>query len=331
MAYSPEVIKKVKDDFNKKRKAAQTLADMRRAELYSMLPDIEDIDKVIASTGLRVYEAALKGGDIGASIKKLRAEFEALRALRKSMLEAAKIPADYSDVKYECPMCGDTGYVGIEPCECFKKALVKEAFLSAGLGSVLKDQSFSNFSLDLYSDEKGANGKSPRDTMSYILKETKKYAETFKNRKKHDNLFFYGATGLGKTHISTAVARRVIEDGADVVYDSAQNIMQTFEAKTFSNDHGADTKKYTSSDLLIIDDLGAEFKNSFTLSVLYNILNTRICAGKPMIISTNFDSLESISKAYDSRISSRLVGEFRAFMFVGNDIRLEKKAKPSGK
>lgn len=325
MAYSADVIKKVKEEFEKKRRAAQETADVKRAELHEKVPGVAQIDEVLASTGLRVYKAALDGGAVGAEIERMKAENADIRAMRAELLEKVGYPADYSDVKYECPLCSDTGYIGIKPCECFRKALVKESFLSAGLGSVLTDQTFDNFDLSLYSDEKDARGVSARGVMRYILSESKKYAEGFKSAEKRDNLFFFGATGLGKTHLSTAIAKRVIEEGMSVVYDTAQNIIRTFEAKRFSSGNasdGIDTSKYFDCDLLIIDDLGAEFRNSFTITVLYDLLNTRICTGKAMIISGNFDSSNGVAKLYDERISSRILGEFRSFRFIGEDIRL---------
>ena len=330
MAYSADVIKKVKDEFDRKRRAAQELADIKRTELHGKLPIVSDIDEVLASTGLRVYEAALNGGAVDKEIARMQSENRDLRRRRAEILEEAGFPADYSDVKYECEICSDTGYIGIKPCECFKRALVKEAFASAGLGSVLTDQTFDNFDLSLYSDIKDSRGISPRTVMQYIFVELKKYAEGFKTAPKHDNLFFFGATGLGKTHLSTAIAKKVIEDGMSVVYDTAQNIIRTFEAKRFSSNTASaeiDTSKYFDCDLLIIDDLGAEFRNSFTVTVIYDLLNTRICTGKAMIISGNFDSSNSIEKMYDERISSRILGGFRSFRFIGDDIRLASRNK----
>ena len=48
-------------------------------------------------------------------------------------------------------------------------------------------------------------------------------------------------------------------------------------------------KIYLSVILLIIDDLGTELTNSFTVSELFIILNTRLLNGKKTIISTNLD------------------------------------------
>ncbi len=326
MAFSPEIIKKVKDEFETSRKKAQESADARKAELHAVSPEIRSIDELLASTGLRVYGAAMKGEDVNTQIESMRSENKVLRDLRADLLVKLGYPADYSDVKYRCAKCDGTGYIELMPCDCFKKALVKEAFLSSGLGSVLTEQSFDNFDLGFYSDAAQGNGLSPRKRMGYILSEMKKYAENFAKVQKSANLCFFGGTGLGKTHISTAIARRIIEDGMNVVYDTAQNIMQAHETKTFTSNKSGDTDKYLECDLLIIDDLGAEFKNSFTVSVLYNILNSRITSGKAMIISTNFDSVADIAKIYDGRIYSRLLGEFRSFVFVGDDIRLKKSS-----
>ena len=131
---------------------------------------------------------------------------------------------------------------------------------------------------------------------------------------------------MGKTHISTAIAGGVIDKGYDVVYDTVQNILHSYELQTFSQNAEAaqNVARYTECALLVIDDLGTEFKNSFTNSVLYNLLNTRIIAGLPMIINTNLDDSALFKKQYDDRIISRLIGNFRTFKFFGEDIRIRR-------
>ena len=46
-----------------------------------------------------------------------------------------------------------------------------------------------------------------------------------------------------------------------------------------------------------------------------------------MIISTNLNDGGLLSKTYDGRITSRLLGEFRTMRFVGSDVRLEKRRR----
>jgi DNA replication protein DnaC len=77
-----------------------------------------------------------------------------------------------------------------------------------------------------------------------------------------------------------------------------------------------------SVDLLIIDDLGTESANTFTISEFYNIINTRIQNEKSTIISTNIKLSELVS-FYNDRIDSRIKGHYNLIKFFGPDIRWE--------
>jgi len=329
MSFTDETAKKVRDEFDKKRKAAQDDADARRDMIHVRLPEIEVIDRQLANTGLEVYKSAVNGEDIKEKIAQMKHTTAQLKQFRAQILKSNGYPEDFTDAKYECAKCSDTGYDGMHYCECFRRAMIKEAYLSSGLGGMLESQSFDNFSLKYYSTAVGENGFSDRSRASQILMSAKKYAENFGNENRDEcrNLIFFGGTGLGKTHISTAIAKKVIEKGYSVVYDTASNILSAFEADKFSrNKAESASQKYLECDLLIIDDLGAEFRNQLTEASLYNLINSRICAGKAMVISTNLDNNNAaLSAAYNERITSRLVGEFRTFIFKGSDIRLQKR------
>ena len=113
--------------------------------------------------------------------------------------------------------------------------------------------------------------------------------------------------------------------GYDVVYDSAQNIIEDFEFDRFKNAYGKEesrSEKYLECDLLIIDDLGTEFTGQFAISCLYNLLNTRQNRKLATIVSTNL-SLGEISAKYEGRIYSRLFGNnCRVLSFEGRDHRI---------
>ena len=83
-----------------------------------------------------------------------------------------------------------------------------------------------------------------------------------------------GGTGLGKTHLSSAIAKEVINAGYAVIYDSAQNVFGEYEDNHFGRAK-TDVKRFENADLLIIDDLGAEFVSSFSVAAFYNLLNVR--------------------------------------------------------
>jgi DNA replication protein DnaC len=81
-----------------------------------------------------------------------------------------------------------------------------------------------------------------------------------------------------------------------------------------------DMSRCFDADLLIIDDLGTELTNQFTVSVLYDIVDTRINARKSTMISTNLNHAE-LRKRYWDRVTSRLFGEYKPLLFDGIDVR----------
>ena len=82
-------------------------------------------------------------------------------------------------------------------------------------------------------------------------------------------------------------------------------------------------ENYNQCDLLIVDDLGTELTGNFIIAALYALVNDRLLAGKPMIISTNLN-INEISQRYSPQIASRLQGSFQLLPFVGEDIRVLK-------
>ena len=195
---------------------------------------------------------------------------------------------------------------------------------SSGLGGLLRRQSFENFSLDYY-----RSSSEEYRRMEQNLRTVREYANSFAMDRDHppQSLLFFGGTGLGKTHLSTAVARVVIERGYDVFYNSAVGMISDFETRRFGNgiaESDADNAaRYLSCDLLILDDLGTEVVNQFTQSCLYYVINSRLNAGRPAIVSTNLGASD-LRRTYNDRITSRLLGEFRLIPFYGVDIRKQK-------
>jgi hypothetical protein len=68
-----------------------------------------------------------------------------------------------------------------------------------------------------------------------------------------------------------------------------------------------------------MDDLGTEFVTPFTVSCLYNLINTRQNRGLSTIVSTNLSNAE-LQKKYEDRIYSRIMGSgFKILYFEGYD------------
>ena len=102
-----------------------------------------------------------------------------------------------------------------------------------------------------------------------------------------------------------------------------------FENKRFGYggaDH-VDVDKYLNCELLVIDDLGSELINQFTVSCLYNVINTRINKQLSTVISTNLSRNDFRQKYWD-RITSRIFGEYNIMLFTGTDVRAQKLKNP---
>ena len=296
--YNRQVYSKVYDDFERKRHKSMEAAQEKLNEV-SRIPEIKAIDYKLMQTGMKTFLAILDG-----TIDKVKRENQSLQAMRAEILQEYGYPSDYTDPKYECQKCKDTGYTEVM-CECFRKALVKEMLNASGIKDLIERQTFDNFNLSYYTDRRMAQN----------------YAELRAFKAEGDNYLMLGGTGLGKTHLSSAVAGNIINLGKWVIYIPSTDLMSDYENERFNK--GESTEKYVNCDLLITDDLGTEVGNQFTVSALYSLINTRMIKRKSTIINTNL-SQSDLQKRYGERIVSRLFGEYIPLVFVGNDVRLQK-------
>lgn len=324
MGYNRENFIRIREEYDKKYMNARRAATERLFEIHARIPEIMKIDRILGETGAKIMSIICSGdSDAKKKIERLRAENKALSEARAELLTLHGYAADYTDVKYECEKCGDSGYVDTEMCECMRKRLVLAGYESSGMSRLLSEQNFDNFSLEYYK-----NDAQTYNNMSRVYGIMKDFAESF-TAQNGENLALFGGTGLGKTHLSSAVAGKVIERGFDVVYTTAVALVSDYENRRFGtgmNADGGDVERYSSCELLIIDDLGTEVVNQFTVSCIYNIINTRLNKRLSTILSTNLTQGEFRQKYWD-RITSRVFGEYQPLLFTGVDIRKQKLMK----
>ncbi len=317
MAYNRENYIRLKNEYEKKNLAAKNAAEARNLAVGLAHPDIAEIDRELSLTGVKLLKAAGTEGGC-CDFDGVRAEISALREKKTRLLLEYGYSADYCDVRYECPECSDTGYVGSGMCRCFKRALILAGYESSGIGALIQRQSFDNFSFDYYREDENTLRQMKKNYDTVYA-----YAESFDTDRAR-NMLLVGGTGVGKTHLSTALAKVVIDRGFDVLYESAPNIFFEFEQQRFARENeNRTTDRYYDAQLLIIDDLGTESITQYSVACLYNLLNTRLNRGMSTVINTNLMP-EALYKKYTDRIASRLLGEYMIVHFIGTDIRMQK-------
>lgn len=325
MAYTQETCSKVKDILSQRRIEAANKYDRRKIECFEKYPELEEIQMKLGQIGCKITKCFLEGNDVETAFQKLKDESLYLQEQKKEILIGLGYPKDYLKMPYTCSVCSDTGVFGDRLCQCQKDLLKQVEIDRIKKIAPIDKCSFDTFDVKYYSDIKNANGISPRELAESVLKGCKKYASNFSMRSK--NLLLIGGTGLGKTHLSLALARAAIDKGYGVIYGSAQNIFSDMENIKFNKAFSSvryEEKAVLDCDLLIIDDLGSEFISSYTTSSLYNIINSRMLVQKPTIVSTNLNGAD-LERTYDQRITSRLMNDYTILRFIGQDIRQLKK------
>lgn len=320
MAYSNDVIRRARVRLAQEKANTEAMQHSRLQEAYEKLPRLRQIDSQLRKSMVLAAQAAFSGTKD--ALEHVRQANKALQQERAALIEA-NFPADFLSEKSVCPRCDGEGYVGSTMCSCLTELCRQEQMKELSLLNK-NNEDFSLFRLDYYPDRIDPNfGASPRAIMARNFDICRKYADGFSMES--GNLLFVGNTGLGKTFLSACIARAAADKGYSVAYESAPHLMRTLEKDRFDAD--ADTaqavKKITSCDLLIIDDLGTELPGNFVTAALYALVNDRLLANKPTVISTNLN-IDEIARRYSPQIASRLQGSFQRLTFVGEDIRVLK-------
>ena len=326
MAYSSEVYAAAKRILEERRSSAQRLAELKKADVYAKIPEIQKLDSELSRRMANLSVLVLRGKeDLDGAFAEINAQNEAAKRKKAELLLEKGFSPDCLEPNYTCKNCSDLGRKNGILCGCYKEICRNEALkeLSASSGSAAC--SFENFDLSYYADNGASDGTNPRRKMQNYYNFCINYANEFSLAS--PSIIMMGKTGLGKTHLSLSIAKTVIskENAAfGVVYAPAQKLVSDLEREHFSfSGSDARIRKYTDCDLLIIDDLGAEFPSQFTVSAIGNLINERLYEKRPTIISTNL-SVKELTERYSERTASRILGEYKRLLFVGEDIRFLK-------
>lgn len=322
MRTKDELFRAAQREIAARRQRAVTLAENAHRHAIAAHPEIAAAEAQRASAGALFVRLSARGAEDARCVQAQQALQSADQSLENAIRESGYTPKDFVP-PYTCQLCQDTGICKGHPCRCVQELARTLRRQEINAASPLALCSFDTFLLDCYPTALEEElGSSPRDYMRRVLKYSKKYAETF--GKNSCNLFFSGDAGLGKTHLALAIADAVLDRGFDVLYTSSAALAAQLGKEHFSRETD-DTwlEACKDADLLILDDLGTEFITPFTISVLYELINTRMLCGLPTIYTTNILDMSVFEARYTEKVASRIFGNCKPFKFFGTDQRLK--------
>ncbi|WP_303857303.1 DnaD domain protein [Aminicella lysinilytica] len=105
------------------REEAINAAESRTKEIYEKIPRIKDIDDKVQTMGSALSKALLLGNEEDKGLE-LRQQMDQLAAERAVLLTENNFEMDYTDIKYACDKCNDTGITDLgERCSCAKERM----------------------------------------------------------------------------------------------------------------------------------------------------------------------------------------------------------------
>lgn len=220
----------------------------------------------------------------------------------------------------KCPVCNDTGWKytpkGVVKCECQLIGREDQILKALNIPRRYKDASLENFI-------------TIKNYGHHILIDRIKeyiYSDEYKEGK---GFFFYGTHGVGKTHLAVSILKGLyLKQGVTGMFYDTRMLMYDLKATFDGTSSTRDLlNSVISSQILILDDLGAERLSDWAKDILHYIIVKRYNDKLPVIITSNFE-LES-DKDFETDIEEKfgrgIVSRIREMCYIinvkGEDMR----------
>ena len=192
------------------------------------------------------------------------------------------------------------------------------------LGERYKDVSFENSSVQ--------NAK-----YELIFNRCKKYTEVADEvLTRGIGIYLYGASGVGKSHITACMANALMDKYYTVLYTNFSEISKQIR-RTFNDKKGeselAFIEKLATIDFLFIDDFGTERlqkdeEDNWLQEKVFDVINKRYNNNKPTIYTSNYSMKEMIEKrGLAPKTIDRIMETAEPMLLEGRSYRAEKRAK----
>lgn len=306
---------------NKRPLLREKIKEERKNKIYSSIENIENLMSKRNNLATKIMKSTLLNFDCSED----RKEFKKLEKSIDELLVKNGFSKDYLNKIYVCEKCKDTGYYNGSVCNCIMKDLVDDRVLESGFSNKKREQNFANFEFSLFDGnfEHANRLVNSREYIEKLISFSKEYCDNFKI--KDYGIFFYGKSGAGKTYFASAMVNYMLDRGKRACFITATEFFELMSNYSYS--FYRDKKELQDRidfirnvDFLVIDDLGNEILSKNNNSFLSSLLDYRIERGLNTIITSNLSEYD-LAECYDSRVASRIRGNFKFFVFPPFDLR----------
>lgn len=206
---------------------------------------------------------------------------------------------------YKCEKCRDLTFIindnEATPCECRSLREAEAILKHSGISSEFREKTFDNFDYTREMDLFNAFSKA------------KVYINESEGKTPSRSIMFLGQVGSGKTHLSMAVANKLMDNGVGVLYMSYRDSIMRLKQNIMDEGYyQREVLKFKKARVLLIDDLFKGSVSGSDLSVMYEILDYRYFNGLPVIVSC--EKLVEDLLRVDEAVGSRLLEMSRGFV-----------------
>lgn len=164
------------------------------------------------------------------------------------------------------------------------------------------------------------------------LEQARRYVSHWKEMQEQNlGLVFWGKPGNGKTFAAGCIANALLEQehmfAPSVKMTTFGDILNRLPGLS-AQDKECYLEGFRKCGLLILDDFGMERQTEYAREQVFNIINSRYLAGKPLVVTTNLSlhQLKNPTDVYQQRICDRVLEMCVPVCFDGDSLR-QGKAK----
>ena len=318
-----EHIRALLEEYARQRAANEAELQARVEAACAKAPEIARLREESAALALSAMRSILSQQtreEREALAENMKRRGQAINARIRALLRDAGLPEDQLELRYRCPRCRDTGYVGEAParfCECFETRLRLREHEDGSMAG-LDEQNFDAFDAARIPEADGQ-----REQMISVRDMCVEYADHFPDTPCR-NILLTGAGGLGKTFLLNCIFERVTSRGYPAIRVTAFRMFEAMRQQHMGSDERFDGfAALIDAPLLLIDDLGTEpMMRNITVEYLFTLLNERAASKRHTVIATNLTPVQ-LKERYGERVSSRLLDRTRcrAVQLKGKDLR----------